>query len=133
MIGKFEPMNTQNQNKNFCSMSDSDSLPPPPLLITRQIATGLLGSPITLSRETSTTSSPRNPNEIMREHLCVYRTYLEHEITFVDNEIQALIVRTPYQDPVQEGHFLTLRDNLKVRYNDLSAKRTRVIALLEVM
>jgi hypothetical protein len=98
-------------------MSDLDSLPPPPLLITRQIATGLLGSPITLSRETSTTSSPRNPNEI----------------TFIDNEIQALIVRTPYEDPVQEGHFRTLRDNLKVRYNDLSAKRTRVIALLEVM
>jgi hypothetical protein len=117
-------------------MSESYSLPPPPLMITRQIATGLLGSPITLSRETSTTSShndTRNPNQIMREHLCVYRTYLEHEITFVDNEIQALIVRTPYQDPVQEGHFLDLRDKLKLRYNDLSAKRVRVISLLEVM
>ena len=117
-------------------MSNSTPLPPPSLSFQRQTAVGLLGSPITLSREVSTSSSrsdTRHPDEIMRERLTVYRTYLEHEIEFVDNEIQALIERVPSQDPVQEGPFLELRDNLKIRYNGLTAKLTRVIALLEVM
>ena len=118
-------------------MSNTTELAPPSsLTFTRQIATGFLGSPITLSREASMTSSSsdnRHPEEIMREHLEVYKTYLEHEITFVDNEINALIQREPSPDPVQEAALLELRDKLKVRYNKTTAKLSRVIALLEVM
>lgn len=116
-------------------MSEFTELPPPTLSIRRQIATGVL-SPIALSREDSTASSRsdvRHPDEIMRERLLVYKTYLEHEITFVENEIRALIERPPSQDPVQQAVFLELRDNLKVRFNHLSARLPRLVALLEVM
>lgn len=117
-------------------MSDSNFLAPPSLNITRQIATGVLGSPITLSREVSTTSSrsePRHPDEVMRERLLTYKTQLEHDVEFVNNEIQALIVRTPSQDPVQEAAWLKLRDDLKIRFNTLSARLSRLNLLLEVM
>lgn len=116
-------------------MSESTHLPPPPLSIRRQIATGVV-SPITLSREESLASSRsdvRHPDEIMRERLLVYKTYLEHEIQFTETEIRALIERPPSLDPVQQSTFEQLRDNLKVRYNSLSAKLPRVVALLEVM
>jgi hypothetical protein len=116
-------------------MSEPTDLPPPPLSIRRQIATGVV-SPITLSREESTASSRsdiRHPDEIMRERLLTYKTYLEHEIQFTETEIRALIERPPSLDPVQQASFEQLRDNLKVRYNGLSAKLPRVLALLEVM
>jgi len=103
---------------------------PPPLSITRQVATGLLGSPITLSREASI---PSNPDETMRDRLGVYRTYLEHELEFLDNEIHALIERPPSQDPTQDHAFAVLRDGLKIRYNSLRVRLGKVRELLEVM
>ena len=111
-------------------------LPPPSLQITRQVAVGALGSPITLSREVSTASSRsenRSADEVMRERLGAYRIFLEHELDFLFNEIEALIRRAPSQNPVEDASLLELRDGLKVRYNNLRVKHTRVVALLEVM
>lgn len=116
-------------------MSNSQQLPPPSLSIRRQVATGV-SSPISLSREASTTSSRsdiRHPDEVMLERLTHYKVHLEHEIDFVDNEIQALIQRPPSQNPVEDASLLRLRDELKIRYNNLRVKLTRVLALLEVM
>jgi hypothetical protein len=103
---------------------------PPPSPITRQIATGL-NSP--LSRSVSTGSEIRNPDETMRDRLSVYRTYLEHELEFLDNEIRALIERPPSQDPTQDHAFAVLRDGLKIRYNSLGVRLRKVKELLEVM
>jgi hypothetical protein len=117
-------------------MSNAQQLPPPSLNITRQVATGLLGSPVTLSREVSTTSNrsdARRPDQVMLENLIHYRVYLEHEIDFLDNEIQALIQRPPSQNPVEDTSLLRLRDELKIRYNNMRAKHVRLLALLEVM
>jgi len=119
-------------------MSYSQQLPPPSLHITRQTATGVVGSPLALSREVSTSTSSsrsdmRTPDELMRERLGAYRTHLEHELEFVFNEIEALIRRAPSQNPVEDASLLELRDGLKVRYNNLRVKHTRVASLLEVM
>jgi hypothetical protein len=109
---------------------------PPPSPATRQVGTGSLGSPVSIARSTSslsTASEIRSPEETLRDYLNVYKTFLEHEIQFVDNEILALIERPPSDNPAQDGALLTLRDNLKVRYNSLRSRLTRVISLLEVM
>jgi len=103
---------------------------PPPYSITRQIATGL-NSP--LSRSVSTGSEIRNPDETMRDRLGVYRTYLEHELEFVDNEIHALIARAPSQNPTQDHALAELCDGLKIRYNSLRVRLGKVKELLEVM
>ena len=63
----------------------------------------------------------------------VYRTYLEHEIDFVDNEIRALIERAPSQNPTQDAALLDLRESLKVRYNNLRTKLVKVNELLELL
>ncbi len=105
---------------------------PPPSNITRQVATGL-NSP--LSRSISTTSDRsdiRNPDDTMRQRLGVYRTYLEHEITFVDNEIMALIQRPPSQNPTDDAALMELRDSLKIRYNSLRARLVKVNELMEL-
>ena len=117
-------------------MSDSNPLPPPSITITRQTAVGLLGSPITLSREVSTTSSAsdvQNPDEVMRQRLILYRNHLQHDIDFVNNEIHALIARAPSENPVEEDMLLNLRDDLKIRYNTLRVRLQRLCDLLEVM
>lgn len=117
-------------------MSDIQQLPAPSLNITRQTAIGILGSPITLSREVSTSSSRsdiRSADELMRERLRAYKEYLDHELEFLFNEIEALIRRAPSQNPVEDSALLELRDGLKVRYNNLRVKHTRVVSLLEVM
>lgn len=106
---------------------------PPPSSISRQTAVGL-NSP--LSRSVSTVSDRsdiRNPDETMRHRLSVYRTYLEHEIQFVDNEIRALIEREPSQNPTQDAALLDLRDSLKIRYNSLRTKLVKVSELLELL
>jgi hypothetical protein len=69
----------------------------------------------------------------MRQRLVVYRTHLEHELDFVDNEIQALIQRPPSQDPSQEIAFMELRNSLKIRYNTLGKKLMRVNDLLALL
>jgi hypothetical protein len=108
---------------------------PPPSNITRQTATGIQ-TPNSLVRSTSTASDRseiRNPDESMRSRLSVYRTYLEHELEFVDNEIHALIERPPSQDPAQDHALAELRDGLKIRYNGLRVRLGKVKELLEVM
>ena len=117
-------------------MSNAQQLPPPSINVTRQTAIGIIGSPLTLSRGTSNISDRsdiRHPDEVMREQLALYKTHLEHELQFVDNEIQALFQRTPSQDPVQEAALVELRNGLKVRYNRIRAKLTMVNDLLEIM
>lgn len=117
-------------------MSNALQLPPPSLTVVRQTAVGVLGSPITLSRNTSIGSDRseiRNPDEVMRERLALYKTHLEHELQFVDNEIQALFQRTPSQDPVEEAALRELRNSLKVRYNRIRVKLTKVSELLEII
>lgn len=107
---------------------------PPPSPATRQVGTvGSVGSPMSLVRSTSTASEIRTPEETLRDYLNAYKVFLEHEIQFVDNEIMALIERPPSDDPAQDGAFLTLRNNLKIRYNTLTNKLRRVNDLMEVM
>lgn len=105
--------------------------------LVRQTAVGIAGSPIALSRSTSTGSDRSGdilpPDETMRRRLVVYRTYLEHESDFVENEIQALIQRPPSQDPAEDHALLDLRNSLKVRYNTLRRRLVRVIDLLEAL
>ena len=109
---------------------------PPPSPATRQVGAGTVGSPISLIRSTSTTSTVsdnRTPEETVRESLNAYKLFLEHEIQFVDTEIMALIERPPSDNPTQDGALLTLRENLKVRYNTLTNRLRKVRDLLEVM
>ncbi len=109
---------------------------PPPSPATRQVGMSMLGSPISLTRSTSSLSgaSENRPlEETLREYLNAYKVFLEHEIQFVDNEILALIERQPSDNPAQESAFLTLRDNLKVRYNTLRTRLAKLEALLEVL
>ncbi len=103
---------------------------PPPSPATRQVGAGSLGSPLSI---TSTVSEIRSPEETLRDYLNAYKVFLEHEIQFVDNEILALIERQPSDNPAQESAFLTLRDNLKVRYNTLRTRLAKLEALLEVL
>jgi hypothetical protein len=65
--------------------------------------------------------------------LLAYKTFLEHELQFLESEIHALIHREPDENPRQEAAMLTLRDGLKVRYNTQSVKMVRIQALLDVM
>lgn len=110
---------------------------PPPSPATRQMGTvGSIGSPISIVRSTSTastTSEIRTPEETLRDYLNAYKVFLEHEIQFVDNEIRALIERPPSDNPAEDGALLTLRNNLKIRYNTLTNKMRKVNDLLEVM
>ncbi len=102
----------------------------------RQTAVGVVGSPVPLSRSVSGGSDRSDivpPDEAMRQRLLVYRTHLEHELDFVDNEIMALIQRPPSQDPAQDAALLDLRNSLKIRYNNLRMKLTRVNDLLSVL
>lgn len=103
---------------------------PPPSPATRQVGGGSLGSPLSI---TSTVSEIRSPEETLRDYLNAYKVFLEHEIQFVDNEILALIERPPGDNPAQDGALLTLRDNLKVRYNSLQNRLAKVLSLLEVL
>lgn len=112
------------------------SLPPPPIDLTRQIGISAAGSPITLSRSSSTgseRSDARTVDQVLRARLEPYLIHLQHDIDFVANEIQALIEREPGPDRVQEERFLYLRDGLKVRFNHLQLKKERILALLEVL
>lgn len=109
---------------------------PPPSPATRQVGVGLLGSPIALSRSTTSLSNQsdiRSPEELLRDNLVTYKTFLQHEIQFVDNEITALIERQPSDDPHLDASFVQLRNGLKIRYNTLTVRLARVNALLEVL
>lgn len=96
------------------------SIPPP---ATRQIGVSSLGSPLELVRSSSDTQTPE---ESLKQRLQVYKTYLEHEVEFIDSEIRALSGEI---DPA----FMDLRNGLKIRYNTLQTKLARVNALLEVL
>lgn len=109
---------------------------PPPSPATRQVGVSMMGSPISLARSTSTASNQsdiRTPEETLRDSLQAYKTFLEHEIQFVDNEITALIQRPPGDDTAQDAALLQLRNGLKIRYNNLQTRLARVNALLEVL
>ena len=107
---------------------------PPPTDFSRQVGVSSPTSP--LSRATtysSDRSEIHHPDHEMREHLLRYKTFLEHEITFVDSEIQALLDKKPSEDTAEEQQWLQLRQNLKVRYNTLQHRLARVRALLELL
>ncbi len=109
---------------------------PPPSPATRQVGVSLVGSPISLTRSTSSISGQsdiRTPEESLRDSLNVYKSFLRHEIAFIDNEITALIERAPDPDSRQEIALLQLRNGLKIRFNTLQTRLARVNALLEVM
>lgn len=109
---------------------------PPPSPATRQVGVGTIGSPIVLSRGTSSLSNQsdiRNPEETLRDYLVAYKTFLQHDIDFVNNEINALIQRPPSDNPHLDASFLQLRNSLKIRFNTLTTRLTRVNALLEVL
>lgn len=108
------------------------SLPPPPTHLARQSGMSSGGSPINLSRSTSTTSQ-LSVDDSLRSHLESYLLFLQHEIEFIGNEIQALSERMLGTDPVQESSFQTLRDGLKVRFNRLQIKKERITGLLDVL
>lgn len=120
--------------------SDMDSVTginlPPPSPATRQVGVSLVGSPISLTRSTSSVSGQsdiRTPEETLRDSLTAYKSFLLHEIAFIDNEITELIERAPDTDTRQQLAFLQLRNGLKIRFNNLQTRLTRVNALLEVM
>jgi hypothetical protein len=69
----------------------------------------------------------------LRDSLGVYKTFLLHEIQFVDSEITALIERAPDPNPSQEAALQQLRDGLKIRFNNLQTRLARVNALLDVI
>lgn len=100
------------------------SIPPP---ATRQVGVSIMGSP--LSRSVSDTQTPE---ESLRQRLQVYKTYLEHEIQFVESEIQA-ILDMPIRPLEEHNAFMDLRNGLKIRFNTLQTKLSRVNALLEVL
>lgn len=109
---------------------------PIPFGLRRQVGVTEVGSPLTISRGSSIGSPrvvPENQDEAMRVRLLTYKTYLEHDMDFVDNEITALIrrIRSPNQE--EETLLDQLLDGLKVRHNTLQARLTRTKALLEVM
>lgn len=106
---------------------------PPPMNISRQVGVAETGSPIELSRGSSGSTSPVNPELAIRLRLVSYKVYLEHEIDFVGNEIQALGQRDPSADPFENQILRELQDGLKIRYNGLQIRLTRTLALLEVM
>jgi len=106
---------------------------PPPTDLTRQ--TGI-GSPIVLSRGTtngSDLSDIRSPDEEIRCKLLAYKTYLEHESDFLDNEIRALMERQPSLDRLEERAFADLRTSLKVRFNSVQRKLYCVRELLALL
>lgn len=108
----------------------------PPSPATRQVGISIAGSPIGLSRSTSERSDLsdiQSPETSLKARLLTYKTYLEHEIDFVDNEINALIQRPQGPNPVENAALLELRDNLKVRYNSIRTKLVRVEDLLSVL
>jgi hypothetical protein len=105
---------------------------PPPIDLTRQIGISAAGSPIALSRSSST-GSDRSVEDSVRARLETYLVFLQHEVDFIGNEIQALIDRQAGSDRVLEDSFLDLRDRLKVRFNGLQLKKQRLLSLLEVM
>ena len=109
---------------------------PPPSPATRQVGVSLVGSPISLTRSTSSISGQsdiRTPEESLRDSLGVYKSFLLHEIQFIDSEITALIERSPDPNPSQEAALMQLRNGLKIRFNTLQTRLSRVNALLEVM
>jgi hypothetical protein len=109
---------------------------PVPSPATRQVGISLMGSPISLARSTSSLSAQsdiRTPEESLRDSLSAYKTFLTHEIEFVDNEITALIERAPDPNPSQQAAFLQLRQGLKIRFNSLQIRLARVNDLLEVL
>lgn len=104
--------------------------------LTRQTAVGIASSPVPLSRSVSTASDSSDivhPDEAMRRRLHVYRTFLEHELDFLDTEIRELIQRPVSEDRIQEAAFLELRNGLKIRYNNIRVKLSRVNDLLAVL
>ncbi len=105
----------------------------PPSPATRQTAIGIPTSPIPLSRSTTSSSTENlTPEESIRRHLFTFKVHLEHDIEFVSSEIRA-ITEQNYDDRLSQESLLTLRDNLKVRYNTLQKRLTKVNALLEVL
>ena len=90
---------------------------------TRQVGISMLGSPLELSRSAS---DAQTPEESLKQRLQVYKLHLEHDIEFMNSEIQALVGQT-------STAFLDLRDGLKIRYNTLQIRLSRVNALLEVL
>jgi hypothetical protein len=109
---------------------------PPPSPATRQVGVSMMGSPISLTRSTSSVSGQsdiRTPEESLRDSLAAYKSFLLREIQFVDSEIIALIERAPDPNPNQEAALQQLRNGLKIRYNNLQTRLARVNALLEVM
>jgi len=105
---------------------------PPPIDLTRQTGISLAGSPIALSRSSSS-GSDRSVEESVRARLESYLVFLQHEVDFIGNEIQALIDRQTGSDRILEESFLDLRHRLKLRFNGLQIKKQRLLSLLEVM
>jgi hypothetical protein len=109
---------------------------PVPSPATRQVGVSLMGSPISLTRSTSSVSGQsdiRTPEESLRDSLAAYKSFLLREIQFIDSEITALIERAPDPNPSQEASLQQLRNGLKIRYNNLQTRLARVNALLEVI
>lgn len=112
------------------------NLPPPPSPATRQVGVSMMGSPLSLTRSTSSLSGQsdiRTPEESLRDNLIAYKSFLLHELQFLDTEITELIEREPDPNPRQQVAFLQLRQGLKIRYNNLTTRLSRVNALLDVM
>lgn len=117
-------------------MSDHHLNLPIPFGLRRQVGVTEVGSPLTISRGSSIGSPrvlPENQDEAMRVRLLSYKTYLEHDLDFVDSEISALIQRIRGPNRREETLLDELLDGLKVRHNSLQARLTRTKALLEVM
>jgi hypothetical protein len=117
-------------------MSDHHLNLPIPVGLRRQVGISDIGSPLTISRGSSIGSPrvlPDNQDEAMRCRLLAYKTFLEHDLDFVDSEISALLTRVHGANQQEETLLDELLDGLKVRHNTLHVRLTRTKALLEVM
>lgn len=109
---------------------------PTPIDLSRQVGVSSPSPNTPISRSTTVSSDRseiRHPDVEILHRLTIYKTYLEHESTFVNTEICALIDREVGNDVQQEQQLLQLRQSLKLRFNTLQIRLSRVRALLDVL
>lgn len=106
---------------------------PPPNTLPRQTAIGLPTSPRHELYVRSNLQESFSVDHDMRRRLEAYKTFLDHELDFFQNEIHALQSRNPSVDPIEERALSSLCEGLKVRWNTLQARLAKVKSLLDSM
>ena len=111
-------------------MSQAPSLPPP-TDCSRQVGLSEPPSPIPLYRSRSVEKV--HPDALLRNHLYKYKSYLDHEIPFISQEVQCLIERKPTDIVADEQILNKLQEGLKVRLIALKHRLELVETLLRML